>query len=171
MTVQRLGLFSPSKSQYHPDHAWAKGGIKGSKLRLQNSSVFIHWRKRRAGKSWNLGLRWGQWSRQVFLVGGNIFWKGEPLCVSAEYFLLLVLFCFPTYGLLDCSRLFVIYNEVQSPGSACFVPWSVSLRNSHSMPSITSPTFNQRPIGIWYTHDLGNSLPCWGQMSIKILDL
>lgn len=64
-------------------------------------------------------------------------------------------------------RLFVIYNEVQSPGSVCFVPWSVSLRNSHSMPSIPSPTFNQHPIGIWYTHDLGNSLPCWDKCQLR----
>lgn len=64
-------------------------------------------------------------------------------------------------------RLFGIYDEVQSPETVCFLPWSASLRNSHFIPSFPSPTFNQHSIGIRYMSGLENSLPCWGRCQLR----
>lgn len=115
--------------------------------------MLIYCRKRRGEKRWRLDLRWygAPW---IFLVWGNIFWKGENLCLQSD-------FSSWSYFVLQHSGLFclfVIYDEVNSPLS----PWWTSLRNSHLTPSFPS-TFNQHWIGIRYMDDMKNSLPCWGK--------
>lgn len=92
-------IYFPQSS--HSKSAWVKDGIKAWKQRLKNGSVLIRCRKRRAEKSWKLGLRrWG--ARRVFSIWGN-FLERRPRYVSTECFLMPVLFCFAIYNLPDCS--------------------------------------------------------------------
>lgn len=92
----------------------------------------------------NRGLAGFPWFEETF--SG----KETASRMSTECFLMLLLFCFATYSVRNCSVSLSFTMKSGSPGSVHFLLGSASLRNFHTIPSLISPTFSEPQVGIRY---------------------